>query len=70
MHRPIVIAGSREEFADWCRTTDTNPAAAEFVDDAVRLEKALEAKPDIWLWGNFRRNPAFPALVRCRRKAA
>lgn len=70
MHRPIVIAGNREQFEDWCRTYRTNPVAATFVDSVEALEAALRGNADVRLWGNYRANPAFRALTRCSQPAA
>ena len=64
VHRPIVIAGSREQFEDWCRTYRTNPVAATFVDSPEALEACLREHADVRLWGTYRANPAFQALTK------
>lgn len=65
MHRPIVIAGSHDEFIGWCDFHRTNPLAARFVDSGASLVAALRDHADVRLWGNFRANPAYRTLTRC-----
>jgi hypothetical protein len=61
MYRPIVIAGSRSQFADWCRAYQTNPIAAIYVETPAQLRAALFQSGDVRLWGDYRRNPAYRA---------
>lgn len=66
MHRPIVIAGNRSQFEDWCRTYRTNPVAAQFIESAEDLEAALREHDDVRLWGTYEFNPAYRALKAWR----
>ncbi len=69
MHRPIVIAGSRAQFEDWCRNFRTNPNAAIYVDDARTFLELLDGgNTDVRLWGDFARNPAYQ-VWQIRRRA-
>lgn len=68
MHRPIVIAGNRAEFEDWCRTYRTNPNAAIFVDSPEDLEELLVGNTDVRLWGGYALNPAYGRLLAWRSK--
>lgn len=61
MHRPIVIAGSLDQFADWCWVHRTNPIAALYVKSEDELRSALLRTRDVFLWGDYWRNPAYPA---------
>lgn len=70
MYRPIVIAGSRSQFGDWCRAHRTNPSAAIFVQTPAELRTALIANVDVWLWGDYARNPAFAEYLTWRQKRA
>lgn len=62
MYRPIVIAGSRSQFADWCRVHQTNPIAAIYVETAEELRSALLQSADVRLWGDYAQNPAYQSL--------
>lgn len=61
MYRPIVIAGSRSQFADWCQAHQTNPIAAIYVETPEQLRCALLQSGDVRLWGDYRQNPAYRA---------
>lgn len=69
MHRPIVIAGSRSQFADWCAANHTNPIAAVYVETAEQLRSALLRTRDVRLWGDYASNPAYRALWPLTRAA-
>jgi hypothetical protein len=61
MHRPIVIAGSLAQFADWCRVHQTNPIAAIYVRSEAELRSALCKTRDVFLWGDYDQTPAYRA---------
>lgn len=63
MHRPIVIAGNRAQFVDWCRRWATNPAAVEYVETPEQLSAALRRTDDVRLFGDFAANPAYRAWL-------
>lgn len=67
MHRPIVIAGNREQFSDWCRRWGTNPMAVEYVETAAQLAAALTRTDDVRLFGDCPRNPAYRAFLTWQR---
>lgn len=70
MHIPIIIAGTREQFCDWCAVHHTHPAAAQFVESASEFREAFARTQDVRLWGSFNRNPAYLAYLRERVAAA
>ena len=68
VHRPIVISGNRAQFEDWCRTYRTNWSAAIYVDSPEALVELLRDNTDVRLWGDFTRNPAYPAYQAWQRR--
>lgn len=68
MHRPIVIAGNREQFEDWCRLHRTNPAAATYVDSVEAFVELVRTNADVRLWGDYARNPAYQAVLAWQRR--
>jgi hypothetical protein len=66
MYRPIVIAGSRSQFADWCRVHQTNPVAAIYVQTPEELRSARLLPGDVFLWGDYTHNSAYLAYCRAR----
>ena len=70
MHRPIVIAGSREQFCDWCSVHHTNPLAAVYVETVDQFLAATKNGGDVRLWGAFNHNPAYLAYLWQRLKTA